>query len=239
MLAWDSNFFGFKVAKISYKVFNIKELNQILELLRKEGFMLVYYSSLNVLSDDKLLLKYNGQLVDEKVTFFKQVNVSLSDDRAISNFELNYPTPQMINLGIESGVYSRFKLDSRISNDKFEALYKLWVINSVNKSIANSVLVYEDSNQTLGLVTLAKKKDVANIGIIAVDSNLRGKGIGRKLMIAAENWTYNNSCSKIKVVTQGFNKPANKLYNRCGYSIEKTEFFYHFWLNNENFNNPF
>ncbi len=74
-----------------------------------------------------------------------------------------------------------------------------------------------------------KKKQRADIGLKAVDTNHRGKGVGKLLMQAAEIWFYNNGFKQIQVVTQIDNQAAMFLYKSCGYEIEKIENFYHCW----------
>lgn len=110
-------------------------------------------------------------------------------------------------------------------------MYRLWIINSVNKTIANEVLVYYLHHEIVGFITLGIKNKVGKIGIIAVDKNFRGQGIGKALVLAAENWSINHSCNSLQVVTQGSNKPACALYEHCKYEIKNSEWFYHIWNN--------
>jgi dTDP-4-amino-4,6-dideoxy-D-galactose acyltransferase len=77
------------------------------------------------------------------------------------------------------------------------------------------------------IVTVGEKKHRGDIGIIAVDTEFRGKGIGTALMQSAESWLAKLNYKSMQVVTQGDNKPACKLYENCGYTIESVEYFYH------------
>src|SRR5690606_14128178 len=95
--------------------------------------------------------------------------------------------------------------------------------------IAHEVLVFLENSVPSGFVTLGEKKDRADIGIIAVDQNHRGKGIGKALMSSAEKWASDKGYNSIQVVTQGDNVPACLLYESCGYKVESVAFFYHIW----------
>ncbi|HEY5464292.1 MAG TPA: GNAT family N-acetyltransferase [Hanamia sp.] len=223
ILQWDSDFFNFKVAKIKNDVL-LK--GDFFEKLYKENVQLAYYSSKTKLTETSNEY-YNLNLVDEKITFLKEIEISSLMSKTESYLE-KYPGKKLIELAIESGIYSRFNVDPKIGRKKFEELYTQWIIKSVSKEIADDVLVYKIDDQIAGFVTVGQKNGRADIGIIAVDKSNRGKGIGKTLMKAAENF-YFNKLKLIQVVTQGDNLPAIKLYTSCGYKQETTEYFYHLW----------
>jgi ribosomal protein S18 acetylase RimI-like enzyme len=227
ILQWDSDFFNFKVAKIK----NGLLLNEdFFEKLYNENVQLAYYSSkekLNRSSNEY----YNLDLVDEKVTFIKEIEQSSLTDK-IESYVEHHTDRQLIDLAIESGAYSRFNVDPNIGRKNYEELYTQWIIKSVSREIADDVLVYRIEGQIAGFVTVGQKNERADIGIIAVDKACRGKGIGKTLMKTAENF-YFNKLKLIQVVTQKNNLPAIKLYEGCRYMIEKVEFLYHLWIKNE------
>ena len=232
-LEWDSNFFGFKVAIIFISDKNELELDQRLSLLKARGFTLVYVISDHYADFNMELMKmYDGRFVDEKVTYSKKVEGNFDSNINLISYDKSFPTVSMISLAIESGIFSRFKRDSRIGTAKFEELYRLWIINSVNHSIASEVLIYTEKENILGLITLSGEDKTSNIGIISVDSNSRGLGIGRILMHGGELWAKENGFNDINVVTQKDNIPACKLYEACGFYIKDTKYVYHFWLKN-------
>jgi dTDP-4-amino-4,6-dideoxy-D-galactose acyltransferase len=80
------------------------------------------------------------------------------------------------------------------------------------------------------MVTLGEKEKRADIGLIAVNTNYRGKKIGETLVRASQMWSIEQGYKFAQVVTQGSNAAACSLYKKCGYALEKVEFFYHFWL---------
>jgi len=224
-LPWDSSFFKFPVARIVNEI-NIFSFEIILQNLFENNISLAYYSTTTQLTGIENSL-YNIRLVDRKTTFIKQIN-AVPIDGHITFYSKTYPEKKLVQLAIESGIYSRFNIDEKIGRQNFEDLYTQWIIKSVSKEIANEVLVYKFADEITGFVTIGEKNNRADIGIIAVDAGFRGKGIGKALMLAAEN-----ICSKkhiyIQVVTQGDNIAACKLYESCGYTTEKVEYFYHLW----------
>ncbi len=234
ILKWDSNFFGFTVCRINDPNLSSDKLAEVLKLLHSLEIDLIYYASKeNKLKDlEGISAFYDIKLVDKKTTFAKNKINSISNfnhSGIISEYKENYPEKKLIQLAIESGVYSRFNLDKRIGSKKYQDLYSLWIIDSVSKKIAKEVLVFRVENKIAGFVTLGEKNKRGDIGIIAVDSFCRGKGIGKSLMFTAENWFNEKQYTSIQVVTQGENIQACRLYESCGYIIEKVEYFYHIW----------
>lgn len=225
ILPWDSDFFKFKVARIKEHI-NLDNSKSLLIDLFENDVNLVYYSS-----SDKLQTPENSfytiLLVDKKVTYFKKIS-NQDQNNKIESYNKHYPEEKLVTLAISSGIYSRFNTDKRIGRQNFEALYSQWILKSVAKEIAEEVLVYKENNGIQGFVTVGKKSNRADIGIIAVDPSFRGKGIGKALMFEAEKFYY-NKLDTIQVVTQGDNLPACKLYESCGYAVEKAEYFYHLW----------
>jgi ribosomal protein S18 acetylase RimI-like enzyme len=207
------------------------ELRRLTDQLKHQDIELAYYSSVsplphNLMVSDTYVLK----LVDKKTTYEKAIHKNIAFDNSVLPYGNDWPEPKLIELAIESGRYSRFKVDEKIGINKFRELYRTWIVNSVNKKIAKEVLVYRINETIAGFVTLGEKHSRAEIGIIAVEAINRGKGIGRSLMRSAESWFAAHShFDVIQVVTQGANLAACKLYEHCGYRVGRLEYVYHFW----------
>ncbi|HEX8548042.1 MAG TPA: GNAT family N-acetyltransferase [Cytophagaceae bacterium] len=231
ILEWDTNVFEKRVCRINHEYIDQGNWRRIVEELVESKVDLAYYSTLRALEDELDSRHFTLSLIDRKTTYKKIIDrESLIDDAAVIVYPEKYPQPIMFDLAVQSGVYSRFALDPNIGHGIYEKIYKAWIINSVNKTLAKEVLIYKEQSLIQGLVTLGEKNSIGDIGIIAVDSKFRGKGIGKKLMRSAESWFAKNTSNKeIQVVTQGNNLPACKLYESCGYEVSKVEYFYHIW----------
>ena len=230
-LAWDSDFFDFSVGKIEGTLKNNSDLMLLESLTKSNGILLCYYSATQEIpSSFHKSKRLEFALVDKKVTYRKKINLKIGEMgpyvSAVNELE---NIKKLEDLAIQSGVYSRFNVDKRIEREKFEELYRLWMRNSINRTIAKEVLVYTIKGNIAGSVSLAEMHQTADIGIIAVDSSFRGKGIGKELMNSAERWFFKKGYKDIRVVTQGNNEAACKLYESCGYSLEGSELYYHVW----------
>lgn len=237
ILSWDSEFFGFKVGRILAPRLTVVELENALIALKKEGVTLLYWPSdpLDLQSQDAAQI-CNGFLADKKVTYLiESKNIILQSNCCKSHLIVDeytdeLPTAELEDLAIQAGIYSRFKIDPRIPDNQFTDLYKLWILNSVNKKMADAVLVARSEDKIIGMVTVGKKGKRADIGLIAVDASMRGKNVGMALVSAAQDWALKNGFGFAQVVTQGENLAACRLYEKCGYHVDKIENIYHFWI---------
>lgn len=234
LLSWDSDVFGFPIAKIIPERMAQDQLLHHLADLKQQQVKLVYWASdsLDPISQSAALAA-GGIIADYKTTYqidLENLNNRPVIDAEIESYSQAAPNDDLFELAYESGLYSRFKVDPRISDEQFKKVYRLWMINSVRKQIAQEVLVIKRDNKIVGMVTLGEKNQSGDIGLLAVNPNYRGQQIGSKLVYAAQAWCVNKGYKQGQVVTQQLNLPAAALYEKCGYSVEKVENFFHFWL---------
>lgn len=205
---------------------------QILADAMHAGIKLVYFVAPE--SDThqiRLAKELGGILVDHKITYLMNLkNIALQSDPDIKSYANTIPSEDLINLAYESGNFSRFRADPHLTENQFKTIYKTWITNSVNRTIADDVLVISDNNKLLGMVTVGEKNHRGDIGLLAVSETARGKNIGTRLVRAAQYYFIQKGFDQSQVVTQQTNIPACKLYEKCGYHIEKTECFFHIWL---------
>lgn len=237
ILNWDSQFFGYKIA--SLRVFNLKKdkIELITRELKIQGVKLVYFfvdpsDELSAIS----LNKASGLLVDKKVTYIIKLTEDAKDyheDMFVIPYQSSIASEKLKSLALQSGLYSRFRVDPNFRNNEFEKLYLEWIEKSIRKEIAKKVLIYrEDQNSDeKGLITLGITGDSGSIGLLAVDQDYRGKSIGRKLVQAAFKYFEENKVKTVEVVTQAENKGACNFYESMGFAIKNTVNIYHLWIN--------
>jgi len=231
LLTWDTKFFDIKTGMIIPASLQENQLVSILAEMRREEFQLIYWASEQKKTYD--LQAYSGMLADKKTTFeinLQNINLDKLPLPKAEPYCSTFPFAQLEKLAIQSGVYSRFALDTHIPHEKFTDLYKIWIRKSVSGEMADEVLVIMQNNHIAGMVTLAIKNGVGDIGLIAVDEKFRGRKNGQQLVFDSQRWFIQHGCHTACVVTQEDNLPACRLYEKCGYQKTKTEFLYHFWL---------
>ena len=222
---WDSDFFGYEVGKLELS--NTSTFTWEAFEKASEAFKLVY-----VFSEEKL--NYAPlKLMDEKVVLEHSLDnlESRNSHIGISSFKFSENGyEQLKQLSLESGLYSRFNQDENFQNDEFKRMYLQWIENLVVKNQAFEIIVYLEGNDILGFASLNKKTDTtANIGLVAVSSKARGKGIGSHLIEAAINKASAHNFKSVEVVTQMENQAAVGLYKKCDFKIKSITNIYHYW----------
>lgn len=236
ILDWDSNFFGFRVARILPTRLDASHLESILNELRREKVMLAYWASDRDSPESEVAgNSLGGFLADRKTTYLFDLGTLNEDPKGGMQSVVEYgeatATEELEQLAIQSGEYSRFKVDPKIPTERFEEMYRLWIRQSVSERLADAVMVIQGSgDKVIGLVTLGQISGRGDIGLIAVDLDSRGHGYGRVLVNSSLRFFLAEGYKYSQVVTQRDNVPACSLYESIGYTVEKCENLFHFWL---------
>ena len=233
ILDWDSQFFGYKIAAIQAIDLELNELNKIIRELKNQRIKLVYcFVNPNDEISNTSIESVSGLLVDEKITFFKRISDAdnLSGSEFIKPYSLDYASEKLKSIALQSGIYSRFKIDPNFRNNEFEKLYLEWIEKSVQKEIAEEVLVYSENEDEQGLITLGLKENTGSIGLLAVDEKERGKSIGKKLVQSALLYFKEKKVDIVEVITQIGNKGACGFYKSMGFEVKSLVNIYHLWI---------
>lgn len=209
-LAWDSEFFGFKIGRL-----NLQDANYDEAEAKEEGFKCVYLYA----SQPLKTLPKSATLMDERVEY--------SWIRRPDNTE-NAPhivqakaedLTQLLPLVPGAFTDSRFYRDSRFDRARVQQFFERWLENSFC-GFADYVLT---DSQRQSFVTVKNDR----IGIIAVGTEARGRGLGKALLAEVQN----RSQGHIWVATQSQNLSARRLYEACDFHISETAYIYHSWPN--------
>jgi dTDP-4-amino-4,6-dideoxy-D-galactose acyltransferase len=228
-LAWDSHFFGYKTGLLILNANRTLNLRNLIE--KNLDYKLLYIRCTPGHAQQEEITQLGGILTDEKITFVQDIPAPpYSYSSNIELYPENEPNEEIIQLGLASGVYSRFKVDKNFKNNEFERLYEMWIKNSTNKTIAKHVLAYQKEKKYIGLLTLGEKNNRADIGILAVDEQYRGMGIGKSLVQKSFELSAEMGYTQLQVVTQKANINACKFYESMGFNIHSIENIYHLWI---------
>jgi dTDP-4-amino-4,6-dideoxy-D-galactose acyltransferase len=238
LLEWDSELFGFPVARLNVPGGDMEAAAGALARARQEGVALVYWQvDPGVTAPPALLAEFGGGLTDRRGTFVADLaKVGLGEPcESVAGVSVReYPpgpaSEALTALAVSAGAFSRFFVDPRFPRDRFVALYAAWVDRSARREIADVVFeAAAPSAGPLGLVTVSEAGGNASIGLMAVGADVQGRGIGRQLIRAAHRWMAGRGVGRAGVVTQMANVAACRLYEGCGYRLAEVTHYYHFW----------
>ena len=228
-LDWDSELFGYEIGKAELHSNDNTDLET--DLADSQKFKLTY-----VFSDEEISYR-KYKLVDKKISFTRKSG-HISEDGTRAHFGIKiekynsrvHDSSRVEQLALVSGVFSRFYLDKNFTSREYEKLYKIWIKKSLESQISYCTLLALKDNEVVGFVTIgARKKNVSEIGLIAVDQTFRGKGVAKSLIINAVGEVYESGDSYINVSTQEDNTPAMKLYASLGFKPVSKKYIYHIW----------
>ncbi len=100
-------------------------------------------------------------------------------------------------------------------------------IKRINKDEKTLLLsATDDENRAVGYIE-AQVYDTpyaetyVNIMALAVDGKFQGKGLGKKLLSAAEDWGKSKGAVGIRLESSTYRTEAHKFYEACGYECAK------------------
>lgn len=220
-LDWDSAFFGFEVGVIDESITPST-------FYGVESYHLIYYQSDS--SDVPFLPNHEVNYSEKKITFSKALSFPQEPNLNISSFDRRSgDLAPLYELAHISGHQSRFFLDENFDSLTFSRLYDIWVDKSVNRTIADDVLVYKLDSKIVGFITV--KFDLqqrrAKIGLLGVSA--KGKGVGSALLKEVERLSYDKGVHSIDVPTQDHNYLACLFYKKNGYLEHNHLYIHHCW----------
>lgn len=239
-LTWDSEFFGRRIARVRRKILCARSISTALEWCERERIDCLYL--LAEAGDPQTLAlagEHGFRLVDVRVTLERRLATPLPDARLPSErpdwwlrpFRAA-DLPALETLAANCFRGTRFYADSRFAGSARERLYPTWMRRSCEGG-ATQVLVVEAAGRPVGAVTCEHvgEATVGQIGLLAVEAEFRGTGIGAKLVDAAVRWfATKNSNESVRVVTQGANIAAQRTYQKAHFLTCETQLWWHRWF---------
>ena len=235
ILKWDSDFFHFNIAKIIDGCVNPAVFGNIYRELKNRNIKLIYWpSEIECRFQNEICAEFNGRLVDIKTEYAKELRNTerfiREDQPSVEFYRNRKPDDRMLEIVVQCGEFSRFKVDPDFPEEKFVELYRTWLVKSLSGDLADEVIVTKKDNLITGLITVKCHEGIGKIGLVGVHDNFRGMGQGETLIRAALHFFIENKCQATRVVTQGMNHAACRLYEKFGFKVRDKANFYHFWI---------
>lgn len=223
-LIWDSEYFNMACAKIVLKgAINAADIDNIKDYCKNFSFITIVNENNND-GNNRQIACLNAFLADVNIEFVKSGLIGTKNDNIVINSNLNNDA-EIIELANKCFRYSRFFNIPFIDLNKGKNIYSEWVKNSFNKK-DKYFCRYTYDNKLLGFSLFHFENDIVVIELIAVNENSKGKGVGKALIYAVEDFAVANNALLIKVGTQLNNIHAQNFYVSCGYKHNKNSSIY-------------
>lgn len=236
-LEWDTEFFGFRIARVLSNTLSIETANAIDVWASKNKIDCVYFLAR---SDDAVTVSVAEDFHYRQQDIRVQLDLRLQD----YVYQPQVSAPYQKDLASEDDIsnmlpiientfiHSRFYNDPHFPRDKCEELYNIWLERSIVDKFADQVIVFRRDNLPLGFITCKLNHDdkIGSIGLVGVAHSARGQHLGTMLVNAACNFFSQEGMLTAEVVTQGRNIVAQRLYQKCGFRTASVSIWYHKWF---------
>jgi ribosomal protein S18 acetylase RimI-like enzyme len=226
-LGWDSAFFGFQIGRVKPEVAP-EQLESVAREADEKQFRCIY---LLVSASDHALL----ESAQRHAFLVRDVRVELERSVAGHSADMNGLRPGSVDdlaelapIARERFRGTRFFADAGFPGERSRELYVEWLRQALRSEGDLVSLVTRDSS---GFVAcrLSPASGVGSIELIAVAPSAGGKGLGDILVAGAGALYTNASLTTARVVTQGHNLVAQRLYQAHGYRTRSVHLWLHRW----------
>lgn len=241
ILEWDTKFFGFRIAKVDVKDLT-EETSVSIDRWCEENRIRCLYFLTDINNQESIIMAgVNDYLmVDVRLTY--ELENALYPSNSVTGVENHFShrdaalddVSELEEIAACSFSATRFYSDPHFSDKQSSSLYETWIKKSV-KGYSDKVLIASVDEHIAGFITcdLDESDNTGKIGLVAVAPEFRGQKVGERLVNHACDWFIRNRASRIQVVTQGRNIAAQRLYQKCGFLIRVSQFWFHKWFSFE------
>jgi dTDP-4-amino-4,6-dideoxy-D-galactose acyltransferase len=238
LLPWDTDFFDCRIACVCGDTLGPERALQIDDWSRSHEIRCLYFLSR---ADDPVTIRTAEQhgfaLVDIRVTFERVLERSPGPARPNlpAGVGIRPARPEDLTglqaMARTAHTATRFFNDSHFPHQRVEDLYATWIALEVQGRAQTVLVAAAAAHPPLGYVSCHRDpvRQQGQIGLVGVSAEVRGKGIGRNLVLAALDWFGSQGARAVTVVTQGNNPAAQRLYQQCGFLSRDLQLWYHKW----------
>lgn len=236
LLAWDSEFFGKRVARFERAVLDDGSWLEARAWCREQVIDCLYVAAplqgaitRRIASEPGVLLTDVRVLLERSCDGLARPGSGPTASQGDFSVRLGTPDdlPGLRPIAAGSHGHSRFYQDPGFA-ERAPALFERWIERSF-QGFADAVWVAESAGTVAGYVTCSCAGDTGSIGLVGVAASARGKGLGPGLLAAALGWFRDQGVARITVATQGSNLAAQRLYHRAGFLPCSVALWFHCW----------
>jgi dTDP-4-amino-4,6-dideoxy-D-galactose acyltransferase len=229
VLAWDSEWWGVTTGRTTVRRLDRAVVAQIDAACAALDVELVYHRSAADDQESTRLAQAAGfRMVDIRLAMAAPVPRPAPQVPGRVRLARPGDAARLGDLAAVSHLNTRFFADGHLPEDRCEALYRAWIEGDL-RGRADAVYVVDDGDGPVGYLSIVSGAGRVAIGLVAVAVSARGGGAGSDLVAAAMAWSADHGYDVLDVVTQGGSTPAQRLYQRMGFSTTEVDLWFHRW----------
>ena len=233
LLEWDSQFFGRRIGRLKASRLTANLIPLVESWCRAQRLEGLYFlADPNHEETSRLTMEHHFQFVDTRMTLNLELPpaAQLPDQEQLIRPATAADRPALRQMARRLHPDSRFFFDNRFDPALSERMFETWI----EKSCANpegQVFVADWNGRLAGYIACRQPQpDWGQVDLLGVDESAQGQGLGGKLISTALRWFAARPVRHVRVVTQGRNVRAQRLYQRAGFVTRSVELWYHRWF---------
>jgi len=235
LLPWDSEFFGFPVARVTATVLTEQSAAAMVEWCAQRNVKCLYLRAKPDCAETGRIAASAGfRFVDTRMDFELEVESVSPHHSAGVSFRPARETDLSALRQIARNAHrdTRFFFDGRFNPSRAEDLYAKWIEVEYARKGGKVWVAEVSAGEPAGYVSwhIDSENHCGRVGLLGVDAAHRGRGFGRGLLNTAIEWSLKNGFTTVRVATQARNVPAQRLYQTIGFRTVEIANWYHRWF---------
>jgi dTDP-4-amino-4,6-dideoxy-D-galactose acyltransferase len=226
-LGWDSEHFGFPIARLHAEHCTVEQLHEAVDAAQQSGIRCIYLL-LDAADDARLdAAQRAGFLVrDVRLELERPLDGTVAEPNPAREARAT-DIASLDRIARERFTDARFFTDLNFPAHRAADLYGAWLRRGLD-SPERRVWVAGDAEGFL-IAHFDEQERTGRIELIAVAAGSEGRGHGATLVAAAGGRFAAAGLRRARVVTQGRNLAAQRLYQRMGYRTIAVGLWLHWW----------
>ena len=229
-LAWDTDFFGFRIARVTRRRLDEPTADAIDSWCAGHGVRCLYFLADPGDSETARIAAERGfRHVDNRIRMTHPLD-DLTGAGAPAQIR-EARAEDMSRLGPiarASHTDSRFFADPGFPRQRCAEMYERWVANAIADP-GRPVFVPVIDGSPVGYQVISPPDDnrIGRLEILAIAEEQRGAGIASQLLLHSLHWCSQQGATRVVTATQGRNEPSLELHRRVGFSAEEIDGVWH------------
>ena len=235
ILPWDSDFFGFAVARVVSSELNARQAAKVLAWCREQSVKCVYFQCGGLWQPSVQVVQKKGfELVDIRVELNLLKRPAPKPEKTSARIRPFRPgdLPFLERIARYSHTESRFFRDPNFSRTAAQELYATWIRRDCEGFADRVWVALNTSKIPVGYLSckVDRLRKIGWISLFAMAEDQKRQGYGKRLVGYALDWLAEQNTAEARVVTQAGNISAQRLYQICGFRTLNVSLWFHKWF---------